>query len=132
MVGVIGPPGVGKSTILNELYGFETSSPGNRAPSLEFSFFVGYLKGASSFAGMPLPFVVQSDESKAMARHCTMGMELRVSAERLILIDSQVILSKYVMFSTFFNFCYHFELDWWFFMYLLSLFDFGCSSALQL
>lgn len=74
MVGVIGPPGVGKSTILNELYGFETSSP-----------------------GMPLPFVVQSDESKAMARHCTMGMELRVSAERLILIDSQPVFSPSVL-----------------------------------
>ncbi|XP_039139586.1 protein SMG9-like [Dioscorea cayenensis subsp. rotundata] len=74
VVGVIGPPGVGKSTILNELYGFETSSP-----------------------GMPLPFVVQSDESKAMARHCTMGMELRVSAERLILIDSQPVFSPSVL-----------------------------------
>lgn len=28
VVGVIGPPGVGKSTIMNELYGFDGSSPG--------------------------------------------------------------------------------------------------------
>ena len=28
VIGVIGPPGVGKSTILNELYGFDSSSPG--------------------------------------------------------------------------------------------------------
>lgn len=28
VVGVIGPPGVGKSTIMNELYGFDSSSPG--------------------------------------------------------------------------------------------------------
>lgn len=28
VVGVIGPPGVGKSTILNEIYGFDGSSPG--------------------------------------------------------------------------------------------------------
>lgn len=34
MVGVIGPPGVGKSTIMNELYGFDATSPG------EFSIFV--------------------------------------------------------------------------------------------
>ncbi|KAJ0964420.1 hypothetical protein J5N97_029542 [Dioscorea zingiberensis] len=74
VVGVIGPPGVGKSTILNELYGFDASS-----------------------SGMLLPFVTQSDESKAMARHCTMGMELRVSAERLILIDSQPIFSPSVL-----------------------------------
>lgn len=28
VVGVIGPPGVGKSTILNEIYSFDSSSPG--------------------------------------------------------------------------------------------------------
>lgn len=28
VVGVIGPPGVGKSTVLNEIYGFDSSSPG--------------------------------------------------------------------------------------------------------
>ena len=28
VIGVIGPPGVGKSTIMNELYGFDGSSPG--------------------------------------------------------------------------------------------------------
>ncbi|XP_042480151.1 protein smg-9-like isoform X3 [Macadamia integrifolia] len=27
VIGVIGPPGAGKSTILNELYGFDASSP---------------------------------------------------------------------------------------------------------
>lgn len=28
VVGVIGPTGVGKSTIMNELYGFDATSPG--------------------------------------------------------------------------------------------------------
>lgn len=28
VVGVIGPPGAGKSTIMNELYGFDSTSPG--------------------------------------------------------------------------------------------------------
>jgi ABC-type cobalamin/Fe3+-siderophores transport system ATPase subunit len=28
VIGVIGPPGVGKSTIMNELYGYDASSPG--------------------------------------------------------------------------------------------------------
>ncbi len=29
VIGVIGPPGVGKSTIMNELYGFDAGSPGD-------------------------------------------------------------------------------------------------------
>ena len=28
VIGVIGPPGVGKSTIMNELYGYDACSPG--------------------------------------------------------------------------------------------------------
>lgn len=34
VVGVLGPPGAGKSTILNELYGFESSSQGLSSPLL--------------------------------------------------------------------------------------------------
>ncbi|XP_077228699.1 uncharacterized protein LOC143861701 isoform X4 [Tasmannia lanceolata] len=74
VIGVIGPPGAGKSTILNELYGFDGSSP-----------------------GMLPPFTTQSEETRAMARHCTAGIELRVSAERLILLDTQPIFSPSVL-----------------------------------
>ncbi|XP_008803229.1 protein SMG9-like [Phoenix dactylifera] len=70
VVGIIGPPGVGKSTIMNDLYGFDGSSP-----------------------GMLPPFATQSDETRAMAKHCTTGIELRVSAERLILLDAQPMFS---------------------------------------
>ncbi|WOK98329.1 protein SMG9 [Canna indica] len=74
VIGIIGPPGVGKSTIMNELYGFDGSSP-----------------------GMLPPFATQSDETRAMAKHCTTGIELRVSAERLILLDSQPIFSPSIL-----------------------------------
>lgn len=74
MIGIVGPTGVGKSTILNELYGFDGSSP-----------------------GMLPPFATQSDETRAMAKHCTVGVELRVSAERLILLDAQPIFSPSVL-----------------------------------
>ncbi|KAG6752075.1 hypothetical protein POTOM_044293 [Populus tomentosa] len=74
VVGIIGPPGVGKSTILNELYGFDGTSP-----------------------GMLPPFTVQSEDNRAMARHCTVGIEPRISAERLILLDTQPVFSPSVL-----------------------------------
>jgi hypothetical protein len=36
------------------------------------------------------PFTVQSEDNRAMARHCSVGIEPRISAERLILLDTQV------------------------------------------
>ncbi|GFY83941.1 hypothetical protein Acr_03g0007150 [Actinidia rufa] len=74
VVGVIGPPGVGKSTIMNELYGFDGTSP-----------------------GMLPPFAVESEETRAMARHCTVGIEPRISAERIILLDAQPVFSPSVL-----------------------------------
>ncbi|KAJ6673030.1 hypothetical protein OIU79_024636, partial [Salix purpurea] len=41
--------------------------------------------------GMLPPFTVQSEDNRAMARHCTVGIDPRISAERLILLDTQVI-----------------------------------------
>ncbi|XVF61050.1 hypothetical protein PTKIN_Ptkin08bG0097900 [Pterospermum kingtungense] len=74
VVGIIGPPGVGKSTIMNELYGFDGISP-----------------------GMLPPFAIQSEDTRAMARHCTVGIEPRISAERLILLDTQSVFSPSVL-----------------------------------
>lgn len=74
VIGVLGPPGVGKSTILNELYGFDGSSP-----------------------GVLPPFPVQSEEIRAMARHSSVGIELRTSVERFILLDTQPVFSASVL-----------------------------------
>lgn len=74
VIGVIGPPGVGKSTIMNELYGFDGTSP-----------------------GMLPPFATQSEETRAMARHCSVGIEPRISAERIILLDTQPVFSPSVL-----------------------------------
>ncbi|CAA2999311.1 Hypothetical predicted protein [Olea europaea subsp. europaea] len=74
VVGVIGPPGVGKSTILNEIYGFDPSS-----------------------SGMLPPFAVESEETRATGRHCTVGIEPRISSERIILLDTQPVFSPSVL-----------------------------------
>ncbi|KAJ7982683.1 protein SMG9-like [Quillaja saponaria] len=74
VVGIIGPPGVGKSTIMNELYGFDASSP-----------------------GMLPPFAIQSEDNRAMARHCSMGIEPRISSERIILLDTQPVFSPSIL-----------------------------------
>lgn len=37
------------------------------------------------------PFGVESEETRAMARHSTVGIEPRVSSERIILLDTQVV-----------------------------------------
>ncbi|XP_009621075.1 uncharacterized protein [Nicotiana tomentosiformis] len=74
VVGVIGPPGVGKSTIMNEIYGFDATSP-----------------------GMLPPFAIETEEARAMSKHCTVGIEPRVSAERIILLDTQPVFSPSVL-----------------------------------
>ncbi|KAG8647915.1 protein SMG9 isoform X2 [Manihot esculenta] len=74
VIGIIGPPGVGKSTIMNELYGFDGGS-----------------------TGMLPPFTIQSEDNRAMARHCSVGIEPRISAERLILLDTQPVFSPSVL-----------------------------------
>ncbi|KAG0560396.1 hypothetical protein KC19_10G178000 [Ceratodon purpureus] len=74
VVGVLGPPGAGKSTILNEIYGFDSSSQ-----------------------GVLPPFNTQTEDIRATARHCSVGLELRMCAERIILLDTQPIFSASVL-----------------------------------
>jgi hypothetical protein len=67
VVGVIGNQGVGKSTLLSSLYGKE--------------------KGEDS------PFPMQTRDHQIMSQHCTVGVDIAVSRERLILIDTQPLFS---------------------------------------
>ncbi|XP_058111040.1 uncharacterized protein LOC131253990 [Magnolia sinica] len=71
---IIGLTSVGESTILNELYGFNESSP-----------------------GMLPPFTMQLEETRALARHYTTRIELGIFAERLILLDTQPLFSPSIL-----------------------------------
>lgn len=74
VIGIIGPPGIGKSAIMNELYGYDASSP-----------------------GMLPPFPTQTDEIKLTGKHCTTGIDIRISNERVILLDTQPVYSPSVL-----------------------------------
>jgi len=39
--------------------------------------------------GVLPPFNTQTEDIRAMARHCSVGMELRMCAERIIVVDTQ-------------------------------------------
>lgn len=71
---LLGPPRVGKSTILNELYVFDRNT-----------------------SGVLPPFAIQSEENRAMTRHCSVGIELRMFVEFFILLDIQPILSASIL-----------------------------------
>lgn len=59
-------------------------------------------------AGMLPPFAIQSEETRAMARHCSTGIEPRISTERIILLDTQVIISTFLNLHHFFIFyCFY-------------------------
>eukprot|EP00270_Netrium_digitus_P003075 TRINITY_DN13496_c0_g2_i1.p1 TRINITY_DN13496_c0_g2~~TRINITY_DN13496_c0_g2_i1.p1 ORF type:complete len:376 (+),score=67.48 TRINITY_DN13496_c0_g2_i1:60-1130(+) len=75
VVGVIGPPAVGKSTILNYIYGTASASASNTIP----------------------PFPTHTDDTRAAARHCTSGVEMRISPERFILLDTQPVFAASVL-----------------------------------
>ncbi|XP_022137865.1 protein SMG9-like [Momordica charantia] len=59
---------------MNEIYGYDGSSPGM----------------------LPL-FPMLSEDVRAMARHCTLGIEPRISSERIILLDTQPLFSPSVL-----------------------------------
>jgi len=46
------------------------------------------------------PFPTQTEEVKLMGKHCTTGIDLRISNERVILLDTQVRLSYFYSFSS--------------------------------
>ncbi|KAI7748499.1 hypothetical protein M8C21_021335 [Ambrosia artemisiifolia] len=72
VVGVIGPPASGKSTIMNQIY--DATSP-----------------------GMLPPFAIQSVETQSLAKHCTLGIEPRITSERIILLDTHPVFSPSVL-----------------------------------
>jgi len=41
------------------------------------------------------PFAIQSEENRAMAKDCSIGIEPRISSERIILLDTQVLRSNH-------------------------------------
>ena len=49
VIGIIGPPGVGKSTIMNELYGYDASSPGTT--QLHFCYALLWVVPSLRFIG---------------------------------------------------------------------------------
>lgn len=59
---------------MNELYGYDGTSP-----------------------GMHPPFATQTEEIKAMSKHCTSGVDFRISHERVILLDTQPVYSPSIL-----------------------------------
>lgn len=61
---------------------------------IPFSKFDSYLHIVTMMpkpAGMLPPFSIEFDDTRAMARHSSMGIEPRISSERIILLDTQVL-----------------------------------------
>jgi protein SMG9 len=58
---------------------------------LPFITLDGFMRGV-----LP-PFQVESEDTRAMARHCSVGIELWMSVEGFILLDTQPIFSPSVL-----------------------------------
>lgn len=65
VIGIIGPPGVGKSTIMNDLYGYDGSSPGTIFVYLYYGFF----NGAEQTFSLTLVVIVVSIEFFVLLTH---------------------------------------------------------------
>ena len=70
--------------------------------------------------GMLPPFAIETEESRAMARHCSMGIEPRISSERIILLDTQVK----VLFMILLLFCLKY-------IFFVSIKKFKCKKTLK-
>ncbi|GMH33029.1 hypothetical protein BSKO_00863 [Bryopsis sp. KO-2023] len=75
VVGVIGGARTGKSTILNSICGFSSKATSPECAS----------------------FPVGSPEDQACGKHCTVGIDMRVSSDRVIALDTQPVLSASVL-----------------------------------
>ena len=71
--------------------------------------------------GMLPPFAIETEESRAMARHCSMGIEPRISSERIILLDTQVR----VLFMLLLLFCLKY-------IFFVSIKNFKCKKLLKI
>ena len=77
VIGILGMQGVGKSTIMSLLAGARWDEEG--------------------FMLSDAPFLPQSDESILHAVHQTSGIDLMVTGERILLLDTQPLLSASVL-----------------------------------
>jgi protein SMG9 len=84
VIAVLGLAGAGKSAILNDLATMTASWGGAGGGGLD--------------RGLPRkPFAVQTEDILLDASHQTVGVDMHVTDERLILLDCQPLLSAYVV-----------------------------------
>jgi len=105
VVGVLGSQGVGKSTIMSLLAGAAWhEEPASAAPaggSYTPAYAVGGEAGTAACAvqcGLAdAPFLSASLDARLRAEHGTVGIDVAVTPERLILLDTQPLLSASVL-----------------------------------
>ena len=91
VISVVGQQGVGKSSILNEIaaaYG----PPKEDQPDVSLTLTSSVPLGSTPRS----PFALQSAEVALEAAHQTVGVDLHVTSDRLVLLDCQPVLSSSV------------------------------------